>query len=558
MGDPGPVTDAVTDVATGVVTSPVVGTVVSPVVSLVTADLLLTAAAAAAPIVLILLLMLGARWSAARAGLAGLALAFVLAWWLFGFPLPLAAVLPGQAPGTGLAAHAGVLAEAGFLTLGILWILLPALALHEHQQRCGALDALRAGLARVSSSRALQALLVGWCVALFLEGAAGFGTPIALVAPLLVGLGVPPLQAVVLALLGHAVGVSFGALGTPVLAQAGLIGLSAQQVLDLATRTAVLHLALGGVMMFFFVRSLSGAGLRLPGPGWAPGAALTFLLPSALLAAWVGPELATLAAALFSGALLVLAMRLWSGHPATAAARQPDGPPPAWRRALWPYALLIALVLATRSVPGLSEALSSVLLQWRWDVPGLGQFSGRLQPLTHPGTLLFAALLGAALLQGVPLRQLGGPLRTAARRLLPVSVALLAMLCLSRLLLHAGMVQALQEAAVATLGQAWPALAPALGALGSFVTGSATASNVLFSSLQAQTAQALGLPVVALLAAQGFGAAVGNIVCPHNIVAGAATVGLAGREADILRRTLLPCAVYLALGGALVAVLAWV
>jgi lactate permease len=99
-------------------------------------------------------------------------------------------------------------------------------------------------------------------------------------------------------------------------------------------------------------------------------------------------------------------------------------------------------------------------------------------------------------------------------------------------------------------------VAPAVGALGSFVTGSATASNVLFTSLQAQAAQALGLPVVLLVAAQGFGAAVGNIVCPHNIIAGAATVGLAGREAEILRRTLLPCVAYLLLGG--VAVAAWV
>ena len=137
-------------------------------------------------------------------------------------------------------------------------------------------------------------------------------------------------------------GVSFGALGTPVLAQAGLLGLSGAEVLDLATRTAVLHLALGGVLMFFFARRLSGAGLRLPGWHWAQGAALTFLLPSALLAAWVGPELATLGAALVSGTLLVLAMRLWSGHPAVAgaaaAAATPhcDAPPPAWRRALWP------------------------------------------------------------------------------------------------------------------------------------------------------------------------------------------------------------------------------
>ncbi len=89
-------------------------------------------------------------------------------------------------------------------------------------------------------------------------------------------------------------------------------------------------------------------------------------------------------------------------------------------------------------------------------------------------------------------------------------------------------------------------------------SASATASNVLFTTLQAQTAQSLGLPVTALLAAQGFGAAIGNIVCPHNIVAGAATVGLAGREPEILRRTLLPCAWALAIGAlALWVALAW-
>lgn len=145
----------------------------------------------------------------------------------------------------------------------------------------------------------------------------------------------------------------------------------------------------------------------------------------------------------------------------------------------------------------------------------------------------------------------------AARQLVPVTVALLAMLTLSRLMLHAGLIGALEQAAVQGVGAAWPWVAPAVGALGSFVTGSATASNVLFTTLQAQTASALALPVSSIVAAQGFGAAVGNIVCPHNIVAGAATVGLAGREAEILRRTLLPCLLYLALGGAVVAVLTW-
>ncbi|MDW8443992.1 MAG: L-lactate permease [Acetobacteraceae bacterium] len=131
-------------------------------------------------------------------------------------------------------------------------------------------------------------------------------------------------------------------------------------------------------------------------------------------------------------------------------------------------------------------------------------------------------------------------------------MGLVALLTLSRLMLHAGMIAALAEAATRGIGPLYPAVAPAVGALGAFVTGSATASNILFSALQEATAEGLGLPPVLLLAAQGVGAAVGNIVCPHNIVAGAATVGIAGAEGAILRATLLPCLFYLAAAGALV------
>ncbi|HUG24638.1 L-lactate permease [Piscinibacter sp.] len=497
-----------------------------------------TATLAAAPIGLILALMLGLRWSAARAGLAGLALAAVLATTVFGFGSPNA--IDG-APASTPREFAGVFAEGGFLAGTILWILLPALALHHHQQRCGALDALREGLARLTPERPLQALLVGWFLALFLEGAAGFGTPVALAAPILVGLGVPAVQAVVLALLGHAAGVSFGALGTPVAAQVALTGLDPVAI---AWNTALLHALLGSLLMVFFMRTLAAAGMVRPPVGWAALAAAGFLLPCLAIAATIGPALATLGAALAGSALFiaVLVQRRTAPHMPPAAGIG---------RALWPYGVLVALVLATR-LPALAQPLGEIVLQWQL----FDRYGASMQPLMHPGTLLFAALLVGARLQRVPLRDLAGPLALAAKRLLPVTAALLAMLCLSRLMLHAGMIAALQEAAVRGVGRGWPLVAPAVGALGSFVTGSATASNVLFTTLQAQTAQALSLSPTALVAAQGLGAAIGNIVSPHNIIAGAATVGLAGREAEILRRTLWPCAIYLALGGLLVAWLA--
>jgi lactate permease len=134
-------------------------------------------------------------------------------------------------------------------------------------------------------------------------------------------------------------------------------------------------------------------------------------------------------------------------------------------------------------------------------------------------------------------------------KLLPVVIALIAMLSLSQIMVHAGMIANLSAWAAQTAGALWPLLCPLVGVLGTFITGSATASNILFTDFQQTVAKNLGLPVLSMVGAQGFGAAVGNMVCPHNIIAGGATVGLAGKEGSILRKTMVGCLVYSILGG---------
>jgi lactate permease len=119
------------------------------------------------------------------------------------------------------------------------------------------------------------------------------------------------------------------------------------------------------------------------------------------------------------------------------------------------------------------------------------------------------------------------------------------------------MFDTLAEAAAQSVGGAWPFFAPFIGVLGTFVTGSATTSNILFTDFQQATADGAGLSVLIIVAAQGFGAAVGNIICPHNIIAGGATVGLQGDIGPVLRRTLIACLIYAALGGMLAAALIW-
>lgn len=478
-------------------------------------------ALAALPILVVVLAMAVLQWRAAVAGAAGLCVALVV-------------VLGSSGSSGGGVMVAGVAAEAASSTLTILWIILPALVIYEVQLRSGALERMRLALTRLSDDRAVQALLIAWFFGLFMEGAAGFGTPVALAAPLLVGLGFAPVRAVVLALLGHAAGVSFGAVGTPALAQIELLGLPGSQ---LAALTIMVHALPLCLLALWVMRLATDAPLTRRHAGIALFAALCFLLPAFMLAGLAGPEVPTLGGALIGGAIFAGVMR--SRHlPATIEGK--------WQFSdLVPYLLIVLLVLLTRLVPPVQVALSSLWLGWEWS-----GFSGGFAPLYHPGTLLAAGLVIGALLTGRG-ALLGPATGAALRRLASVALALLVMLALARLMVHGGLIAQLAGAA-AQVGALWPLLSPFVGVLGTFVSGSATASNVLFTDFQAATARALDLPVALMAAAQGVGAAIGNAIAPHNIIAGAATVGLSGRDGEVLARTLIPVLTYAASAGIIV------
>jgi lactate permease len=265
-----------------------------------------------------------------------------------------------------------------------------------------------------------------------------------------------------------------------------------------------------------------------------------------VLARFAGPELATLGAALAGLALFVAALHRFEPRPT------PDGSttstavrPSALVADLAPYLGLIALVLVTRLVPDIHMRLSALTLSWT--LPG--GFGASFAPLYHPGTLLAVALGLGAVFVGSS-RHVVPALGEALGRLGPVALALGLMLTLSRLMVHGGMIGALAGGA-AGAGAAWPAVAAMVGVLGTFVTGSATASNILFAEFQTATAATLGMSALWLSAAQGLGAATGNVVAPHNIIAGCATVGLARAEGAVLRRSAPVCAACLVLAGAL-------
>ena len=494
---------------------------------------------ASVPLAVVLFLMVGRQWSAAPAGALGLGIAFML----------VATRFADSAAGDGIAQFAvGTMSEALFSAATITWIVVAALCIYELQLRSGGMTRIQDAIESISRDPRIKVLLVAWFFALFLEGAAGFGTPIALAAPLLVTIGLRPVDAVATALLGHAVGVSFGAIGTPVITQSAITGVDAASI---ARMTAFYHAALGGLMVWTVFRLSANASTSSAAPGrsglWFGLAGAAFLAPYLGLAVWLGPELPTLGGAIlglgmFAGILALAAHRLdlRGGARGSSAVQDDHSRAMPLLRAAAPYLVLTGLVALSRGVPWIKEALQRPTFEWVL----LGEFSGSVQPFYHPGMLLLVAFVCGGLLQGASLHGLASAAVAASIKVVPAALALMATLGMSRMMVHGGMIDALAVLSAAYAAGFWPLLAPLIGVLGTFTTGSATASNVLFSDFQQDTAVRLNLPVVEMLGAQTAGAAVGNVVAPHNIIAGGATVGLAGKEGEVLRKTVVPCAVY--------------
>lgn len=542
------------------------------------------AALAALPILTALVLLAGLRWQASRAmpvcAFAAGAIA-LLAW----------RVPPVRA----LAA----VVEGGFITVSILYIVFGALFLLAVMKASGAMGAIQTSLAAVSGDRRVQAVLIAWHFGSFIEGAAGFGTPAAITAPLLIGLGFPPLAAVTVALVGDSTAVSFGAVGTPVIVGMGqgLVGLSegaaagavVPDAAAIGRQIALYDLALGTLMPAVLVLTLAAGfggprGLR-DGLEAVPFAVATGLVQAAAAAAvaWtLGPEFPSLVGAavgllfalLLASRGLLVPRRAWDFPPAPAEAAAPGGsaggdaaapareaparPGPGLGRALAPYVLLAALLSVTRvrALP-FGEALAGVVVG-PGELFGTG-ISATLQPLYSPGAVFVVTTLVAAALLGLPRRAVGQAVveagGVAARTVVPLVAAVVTV----RLFIQSGvnaqdlpaMPLALADVAARSVGGAWPSVAPWVGALGAFIAGSATFSNMLFALFQHGVAVDAGHPPVAILALQGVGAAAGNMVCVHNVVAACAVAQILGREGQVIRRTAAPMVVHVLLAGLL-------
>jgi lactate permease len=482
------------------------------------------------------------------------------------------------------------------ITLGLLWIIFGAILLLNTLKHSGGITAIRAGFTTISPDRRIQAIIIAWLFGCFIEGASGFGTPAAIAAPLLVAIGFPAMAAVLMGMLVQSTPVSFGAVGTPIIvglntgldtatigAQLVEQGSSWAQFLQLITsEVAIIHATVGVVMpvimammltRFFGQEKSWKAGLEVM--PFAIFAGLAFVVPYVFTGVFLGPEFPSLLGGLIGLAIVTSAARFgflvpkktWDFAPADKWPSEWLGTvemkldeltakPMSALRAWLPYVLVGALLVISRVFPEVGNALKAVVVNFP-DLMGEAGVSANFQPLYLPGGILVAVVLATFFLHGMKARDLGKAVKESSSVLLSAGFVLLFTVPMVRILINSG-VNGAELASMPILMARWvadsvggiyPLLAPSIGALGAFIAGSNTVSNMMFSQFQFGVASSLGISSALIVAVQAVGAAAGNMVAIHNVVAASATVGLLGREGSTLRKTIWPTLYYLLFTG---------
>ncbi|MFP7674605.1 L-lactate permease [Marivita sp. S0852] len=525
------------------------------------------------PILVLMVLMVLLRWTAPQAGMFGMFTAAAVS--LFAFQTPLETLAVGGAKG---------IWDAVF----ILYVVWPALLLYQVTDQAGGYEALRQGITKFSRNELFVVLALGWVFSSFLQGIAGFGTPIAVVAPLLVAFGVRPIYAVAFPIIAHVWAKFFGTLAVGWLATLQVVDLADQAAVAFQTGLLlIIPVVLGG----FTVVWMYGRGPALR-HAWPlvliisvihGGGQAVMTLVDPVLSTFIPATLALLA---------LYPLSRWKRYadmpdsitdrPAMRNDRSHDtaetAAPMGFAMSFLPYVLLTVLTIGALVIEPINQALGvfSVGLPFPAVTTGYGILReaaspySPFSPLTHPGTFLLItafATWGIYRARGYYAAQARAEGEAPEDRSItsalfadavPASVPVIAFLAMAQMMNHSGQndVLALGIASVAP-AMAFAFASSSIGALGAFMTSSSTSSNVLFSDLQQSVAELKDLPEASIIAAQSAGGAIGNAIAPANVVLGASTAGIAGQEGAILRKTLPWTLVAVALTGAATMLLVW-
>ncbi|UTJ07438.1 L-lactate permease [Arcobacter roscoffensis] len=536
---------------------------------------------AALPIFLAGILLVGLRVSAKKAMplvyIATVGVAFVV--WEVSFNRVMASTIQGL-----------------LITVAVLWIIFGAILLLNTLKHSGAIAVIRQGFNNISPDRRVQVIIIAWLFGSFIEGASGFGTPAAIAAPLLVAIGFPAMAAVMVGMMIQSTPVSFGAVGTPILIGVNK-GLDAQGIgLDLesigsswdvylqiiTSQVAITHAIVGTLIPLFMTVMLT----RFFGENksWSEGlsilpfaifAGLAFTIPYALTGVFLGAEFPSLIGALVGLPIVMFAAKkgflvpkkAWDFAPRekwptswvskiemkldAMSAKVPMSLTKAWI----PYILVAVILVITRVSDEAKAFVKSWIIPFK-DI--LGENLGySITPLYLPGGILVFVALVTYFLHKMEFKEMKEAIGESSKVMLGAGFVLIFTIPLVRILINSGvndsgfdsMPVAMANFVASSVGDIYPLFAPMVGALGAFIAGSNTVSNMMLAQYQFGVADALGVSTAFMVALQAVGAAAGNMIAIHNVVAASATVGLLDQEGQTLRRTIIPTIYYCLLAG---------
>lgn len=489
----------------------------------------------------------------------------------------------------------------GFLSaFETLVIIFGAILIMNTLKRSGAMSAINGMFKGVAKDARILAIIIGWVFGAFIEGAAGFGTPAALAAPLLISVGFPPLAAAIVALICNSTPVCYGAVGTPTntafatVKDAVAAGGADPDTWKMAlTKWSAISMAVGAFFIVFVAvcvlvklfgknKSFKDA---LPCIPFIIFTVAVFDIIYLLIATFIGPELVSLVAAVITLFVSIGAAKAgflqpketWTFTPeetwdrswlSTTEVPEPKVSDMPLLKAFTPYIIIIAILVATRVCQNVGMGWASAMkaftigtgksgvilgLNWNWAI------------LWNPGVIFIIVALLTIVIQGMKGSEVSGAWKDTGKQVSGAAIALLfgvAMVNIFRYtnvssdVMDGSMLLIMARGLAALAGKAYVIVAPLIGVLGAFMSGSNTVSNTLFSSLQFETATILAMPQVFIVALQNNGGAIGNMVCVNNVVSACATTGTIGNEGKIIRTNIVPCIIYCAivvivLGGAM-------
>ncbi len=482
------------------------------------------------------------------------------------------------------------------ITIAVLWIIFGAILLLNTLKHSGAIKVIRQGFNNISPDRRIQVVIIAWLFGSFIEGASGFGTPAAIAAPLMVAIGFPAMAAVMVGMMIQSTPVSFGAVGTPILigVNKGLdsegigatlqgLGSNWEAYLQIITsEVAIVHAITGTLIPLFMIMMMT----RFFGKNksWTEGLSvipfaifggLAFTIPYALTGVFLGAEFPSLIGALVGLAIVTTAAKKgflvpkntwdfapkeeWPVHWVSKLEIKMDAMNEkvdmSLTRAWIPYLLVAAILVLTRVSSDAMAIAKSWVIPFK-DILGEG-LGYSIVPLYLPGGILVFVVLVTYFLHRMEFKEMKEALSESSKVMLGAGFVLIFTIPLVRILINSGvnaagfdsMPVAMANWVATSVGDIYPLFAPMVGALGAFIAGSNTVSNMMLSQFQFGVADALSISTAFMVALQAVGAAAGNMIAIHNVVAASATVGLLDQEGETLRRTIIPTIYYCLVAG---------